>query len=125
MITLYHTLSSTSSKRALDWFQSHDIEVCKKRSYEVSREDLIKILLLSETGFSVFLKNRRNTGQEIKDKLDFIETLSFEEAINYIVVHPEVMRFPITFDNKSLLVGFHIEEIRQFIPRSHRLYNKN
>ncbi|WP_339014739.1 hypothetical protein VNN36_12450 (plasmid) [Lactococcus garvieae] len=31
MITLYYSLSSTSSKQAMDWFEARDMEICKKR----------------------------------------------------------------------------------------------
>ncbi|WP_407350381.1 ArsC/Spx/MgsR family protein [Lactococcus garvieae] len=120
MITLYYSLSSTSSKQAMNWFKSRDMKICKKRGYDISREDILRVLSLSETGFSEFLKSRGNTGRETQEKLAFVESLSFSEAIDYVLAHPEIIRLPITFDDKRLLVGFNGEEIRQFIPKAYR-----
>ncbi|QPS72084.1 hypothetical protein I6G50_04515 [Lactococcus garvieae] len=49
-----------------------------------------------------------------------IDTMSFEEAIDYLDEHVEILQTPIITGKKQLFVGFNESEIRQFIPSKHR-----
>lgn len=47
-------------------------------------------------------------------------SLSFSEALNYLLLYPELLRTPIIFSENKLLVGFNSDEIRKFIPSVYR-----
>ena len=46
--------------------------------------------------------------------------MSFEEAIDYLMEHVEILQTPIIIDKNQLFVGFNGSEIRQFIPSINR-----
>ena len=46
--------------------------------------------------------------------------MSFEEAIDYLVDHVEILQTPIIVDKNQLFAGFNGSEIRQFIPSINR-----
>ncbi|MBK0084575.1 hypothetical protein IAE51_11810 [Lactococcus sp. S64] len=48
------------------------------------------------------------------------EELSTEEFIAYILRRPKILRTPLIFNDKKILVGYNDFEIRQFIPIAHR-----
>ena len=120
MITLYYGTSDISSKRAKRWFEETGIEVQIKNIKEMSKEDFSQILFLSETGFPAILKNSARMNAYEEELLRKCKTLSFNEALNFLLEHPELLRRPLVFDTKRLMIGFNDDEIRQFIPQSYR-----
>lgn len=46
--------------------------------------------------------------------------MNMDDALEYIRYNPDMLQTPIIFEKNKLLVGFHIEEIRQFIPSIYR-----
>ena len=120
MITLYYGTSDISSKRAKRWFEETGIEVQMKKINEMSKEDLSQILFLSEKGFSDILKNANRTGVHSDQLLSECRELSFNEALDFVLRNLEVLRLPLAFDARRLMIGFNEDEIRQFIPQSYR-----
>lgn len=120
MVTLYYGTSDMSSKRAKKWFEEMGLEVQMKKVKEVSKEDLFQILLLSENGFSDILKNNKKTNKRSEKLLRECQELCFNEAINFVLEHLDLLRCPLIFDAHKLMIGFNDEEIRQFLPQSYR-----
>ncbi|MFQ6322512.1 ArsC/Spx/MgsR family protein [Lactococcus garvieae] len=55
-----------------------------------------------------------------QNKVQEIYSLSFNDALRYLQLHPEILRTPIVITPKKILIGFHNEEICQFVPHVQR-----
>ena len=55
-----------------------------------------------------------------KAAIKTLDLMSFEEAIDYLEEHVEILQTPIIIDKNQLFVGFNGSEIRQFIPSINR-----
>lgn len=120
MIVAYSMGKNTSDRNVIEWFDARKMIVYKKRINNISKEDLLHILKLSEQGLLEILKSSTSAKAPLKSKLDIINRLNFNESLNFILKHPEVLRSPIVFDEKHLLIGYNSDEIRQFIPQCYR-----
>ncbi|WP_285004953.1 ArsC/Spx/MgsR family protein [Lactococcus garvieae] len=120
IIRIYSHGRNTSDKQAVAWFKSRGFEICEKKMYHLSKENLLQILALTEQGFTEILKHRAGEGTALRNKLDAIQALGFNDSVAYIVKNPDVLKSPIIFGDHKLLVGFNAEEIRKFIPKRYR-----
>ena len=116
MITFYYDTSNLSSRKADLWFDNTGIDVCMRRLPLITREDLLHILYLSENGFSDIMKKEGKTLDKHKEILD----MNVSDGIDFILLHPELLRSPLIFDEHKLMVGYNVEKIRAFIPKQHR-----
>lgn len=120
LINIYYSLSSSSCKKAINWFKDIEVEVTAKRVRQISRDELFHILSLSDSGFEDILKRRTNISGDLKKLMNKIEEMDFNKGIDYILNNPELIKVPIIFDENRLMIGFHAEEIRKFIPKTRR-----
>jgi len=81
-----------SSKRALAWFQSHEIEVQKQRVNKLTKEDLIKLPSLSGEGTFGVLKCASRSSSNVNKMLNHIMKLTFNEALDFILKHPIMLQ---------------------------------
>lgn len=128
MIILYCGVSSRTSRQAIAWFDDYEIEIERKRIEQISRADLVHILSLSENGFSDILKSARGSGTRIHTVREKIKNLNFDQAVDCLMHHQDILKVPIIFDDHSLIVGYNSESIRTFLTkeyrRNERLQNK-
>ena len=120
MITLYYGTGSTSCRQTAQWFEKHGISFKKKRIERISKKDLISALSLSENGFSDLLKRSSLVKSDIKNIIDSIQYMTFNESIEYIIKHPNVLKVPLVIDENKIAVGYNTEEMRAFVPRYYR-----
>lgn len=120
MIILYCGPSSKMSRQAAAWFNDYEVQVKKKRIEQISRADLKHILSLSENGFSDILKSARGSGTRIQTLRDYIKSLSFDEAVDCLMDHLDILRVPIVFDEHRLAIGYNSETIRMFLTKEYR-----
>lgn len=120
MIRFYYENSNSSSKKALKWFENRHINCSPKRIRYISREDLLLALALSNNGFSDILKSNGKIGFESEKMMEEIKSMKFNDSINFILGHTEILKTPIIIDDHKLMTGFNPEEIRKFIPQSYR-----
>jgi Arsenate reductase and related proteins, glutaredoxin family len=123
MIRLYYGSSSTSSRMAYAWFKNRALEISIRKTKYISKEDLLHILRLSNNGFSDILKSGNKSTSKIQQKIELLKEMKFNDGLNYIMENPEVLRVPIIFDEKKLLIGYNSEEIRKFTPALYRRGN--
>ncbi|QPS70376.1 ArsC/Spx/MgsR family protein [Lactococcus garvieae] len=118
---IYYRGSCASSKKALEWFRSHDIEIEVVKIREITHKDLIHVLSLSDNG--VFDIVKRSSGpvsdENIKNR-EKINNMSFNEALVYLKKHPALLMTPIILEADRCLIGFNSEQIRQFFPIKYR-----
>lgn len=120
MIILYYGVSSRMSRQAIAWLSDYEIEVKQKRIEQISRKDLKHILLLSENGFQDILKSARGDGTRIHAVREQLNFLSFEKALDCLMEHQDILRVPIIFDERRLVIGYNSESIRTFITKEYR-----
>lgn len=120
MIILYCSVSSRTSRQAMAWFKAHHIPITKKRAEKITRADIVHILSLSENGFSDILKKATGTGTRIHRITQYLEVSNFEQALDCIMENKDILKVPLIFDQKKLVIGYHSERIRVFLPQDYR-----
>ncbi|WP_270252973.1 ArsC/Spx/MgsR family protein [Lactococcus garvieae] len=121
MITIYYRKTCTSSRRAIQWLNDHNIEYQLNRVEKIRKEDILLSLSMSENGIDDIVKLQGNAITQ--KKVVAIYGMSLSAAIDYLKRHTEVLRTPIILSKNKLLIGFHETEIRQFISRDYRQVN--
>ncbi|MFK4935458.1 ArsC/Spx/MgsR family protein [Lactococcus garvieae] len=116
MINIYCRNNTYSSNKALTWFTKHNISVSKYPMNKISWEELIHLLSLTDNGIVEIIKSIHKVSPETKIKIDYLMDLNFNEGLYYMKAHSEILQDPIIMENNKYLVGYHKEEIRQFIP---------
>lgn len=123
MIKIYYRGSCGSSRRAISWFEKYNIEVQKHQISKMTRNDLVKLLKHSNEGLIDILKRPGKSSTEVKDALRYMELLSFNEALDFLLSHPYVLQTPIIMDERDHLIGYNVDEIRKFLPKEYRRHN--
>lgn len=118
LIHVYGT-PSPSTRKAIKWFDSHDLPYKYRdmREYPLSVNDIQHIFALTESGTEDVISTRSKIYKQLNLDLD---SLSLQELYRYIQDYPNLMRNPIMFNRQKLQVGFDEHNIRQFIPREER-----
>lgn len=119
MITIYTTNSCASCRKAKQWFNEHRIVFKEKNMFSnpVTKEDIIKILENTENGFEDIISTRSKI--IVENNID-IDSMKFNDLVDFIIKNPSVLRRPIIVDDNKLQVGYNDEDIRIFIPRELR-----
>ncbi len=81
--------------------------------------ELQSILRMTVEGTDEIISTRSKVYKDLN--LD-IESLPLQELLELIQKHPRLLRSPIMVDDKRLQVGYHEDDIRQFLPRKTREY---
>lgn len=123
MIKIYYSRSCGSSRRAISWFEKYNIDVQKQQISKMTRNDLVKLLKHSDEGLIDILKRPGKSSTEVKDVLRYMELLSFNEALDFLLSHPYVLQTPIIMDERDHLIGYNVDEIRKFLPKEYRRHN--
>lgn len=123
MITVYYKKSCTSSKKAIKWLDNHNIKYNKCIISKISQKDLIHVLSLTDNGLESIVKTQGQS--KIKKKIASLYELTFNGALDYLKSNSEILRTPIIFSDKKLLIGYHDVEIRQFISKKLKYYDNN
>lgn len=115
MIKVYLSGSCSSCRKARKWLRKRQLEFMEINlsSTVMSKEDLIKILSLTENGLEDIIAVRGKTYLNLEQEF---ESLSLEEAIRLIQKNPRLLKRPLIFDDNRLLVGFNEGGIRAFVP---------
>lgn len=116
MVTFYYNTSNSSCRMAEQWFKDHQIKIKMKRIKNITKEELIHVLSLSESGLPDLLKKERYFGKEYVSQRDLLYDMNFDTAIDYLLNHKNMIASPIIFEESKLLVGFNSDDIRKFIP---------
>lgn len=123
VIKIYRSKPSDKRVRqVISWLEKYNLEFELIPKKDITKNTMMSMLELSELGFDDILVPFEKLGankSKLTKYLD-IEKMSTESLIELVVSHPELLRDPITIDEKHLLVGYNVEEIRQFIPREFR-----
>lgn len=121
MIYLYTAPFCDGSLRARKWFKDHKLNY-EEHNLLKEGDKLNKVIFdlipLLDGNLTALLSTRSKHYSQIKTQL---ERMKLSEWIDYLSVHPEILRHPIIYDGvEHLQIGFNSEEIRSFIPRQYR-----
>lgn len=113
-INVYTNISSTSCRKAIQWFNKEGIPFTeiKMNKTGVTKEQLKVILSLTDNGLDDVLKRTVNRRA--------LDDLSLHAALERIVETPSMLKVPIIISGRKMQIGFQEEYIRVFIPKSHR-----
>lgn len=119
MIQLYVTPSCLSCRKARAWLEENGIDFEEHNLFSAppSVQELKMMLHLTEEGTSEIISVRSKAFQELGIDLD---DLSVTELLELIQGNPGLLRRPIIFDAKRLVIGYNEDEIRSFLPREVR-----
>ncbi|MDC0827085.1 ArsC/Spx/MgsR family protein [Lactococcus petauri] len=120
MIVVYYGSSSRPSRQAVAWFEEYRMQISQKRIEQITRADLVHILSISENGFLDIIKSAKGSGTRIHKVRNYISILNFDEAVDCLMEHTDVLRVPIIFDKQRLVIGYHPDSIRVFIAKEYR-----
>ncbi|WP_339014772.1 ArsC/Spx/MgsR family protein (plasmid) [Lactococcus garvieae] len=122
MITIYYRRSCNSCLKAFLWLENHNINFTKERVSKITKEHLIQALSLSDKGIQSILKRPGRSCSTTKKRIAYLNELTFNESIDYLMKNNDLLQTPIVMENNKLLIGYNVEEIRKFLPL---LYRRN
>lgn len=119
MIIVYTVPSCTSCKKAEEWLRAHALEYKEINllTDEIRKEDLFKILSLTEEGTEEIISKRSKAYARLDLNFNHV---SVNDLINIIDVNRTLLRRPLILDDSKLQVGYNEEDIRKFLPRDFR-----
>ncbi|WP_283678905.1 transcriptional regulator Spx [Lentilactobacillus sp. Marseille-Q4993] len=115
-VEFYTTPSCTSCRKAKSWLDENQVPYRERNIFAnpLTKDELKKILILSEEGTEGLISTRSFAFNQYRDKL---ADMTIDELLDLLSSHPEMIRRPIMVDNKRLQIGFNDDEIRRFLPR--------
>lgn len=87
---------------------------------QISREDIITVLASTDKGISDLVKHPSHGSEEDSSKIRLMQSMSLNEAIDYLKVNPNLLRSPIIIEKEKVLIGYNPEQIRIFLPKVYR-----
>lgn len=117
-VTIYGAACS-STRKAKQWFNKQHIHYVERNILKnpLTVSELQGILRMTVDGTDEIISTRSKIYKDLD--LD-IEALPLQELLELIHEHPRLLRSPIMVDEKRLQVGYHEDDIRQFLPRKTR-----
>ncbi|BAC15108.1 Spx/MgsR family RNA polymerase-binding regulatory protein [Oceanobacillus iheyensis] len=121
MSVIIYGAACSSTRKAKQWFQKNGIDFEERNVIRepLTVNELQNILRMTVEGTDEIISTRSKIYKDLN--LD-IEALPLQELLEIIQDHPRLLRSPIMVDDKRLQVGYHEEDIRQFLPRQTREY---
>ena len=111
MITLYGIKNCDTVKKARRWLEDHGIDY----QFHDFRQDGIEYKQISEwvekCGWEAIVNKRSTTWRGLSDKDKNIK--SNQQAIDLLLINPTLIKRPITFSDKTLLIGFNEDEYKK------------
>lgn len=121
MVTVLTAPYCQSSKRARAWFEKHDINFIERNIYSESLtiDEIKGLVRMTGDGVDEIISKRSKVYKAIKANY---ETLPIKDLFTIISNNPGILRSPILFDRKRIIVGFSEDQIRCFLPRKVRSF---
>jgi regulatory protein spx len=109
----------SSTRKAKQWFKKNDIQFVERNIIKepLSVHELQGILRMTVEGTDEIISTRSKVYKDLNLDMDSIPLQGLLELIHK---YPRLLRSPIIMDGKRLQVGYHEDDIRQFLPRKTR-----
>ena len=111
-------MGQNSYKQAIAWLEKYKLEFESISKNELSEAIIKHILSLSDGGFNEIIVSAKKSMKPYKAARNYfhVKQLTTSDMIRFILNHTEFLRAPIIFDDKKILVGYHKDDIRVFLP---------
>ena len=104
MLTVFMKTNCKSSREARMWLDGFSIAYKIKSTINITREELVKILSLTDHGFEdIVIGNDTARAKRVRA---FLCRKTFNEAVDFLTGNPEFLRDPIILDHNKLQIGF-------------------
>lgn len=109
----------SSTRKAKEWLRKHGIRYVERNILKepLTVKELHHVLRMTLDGTDEIISTRSNAYKELDVEID---TLPLQNLLALINENPGLLKSPIIMDDKRLQVGYHEEDIRQFLPRKTR-----
>jgi len=123
MVTLYTSTSCTSCRKAKAWLEEHEIAYIERNIFSepLTIDEIKEILRMTEDGTDEIISTRSKAFEKLN--ID-IASLSLQELYKIIKENQGLLKRPIILDEKRLQVGYNEDEIRSFLPRKVRAFQR-
>lgn len=120
MIKIYFHTSCTSSKKLFIWIKKYHISAEVHRIRSITRNDLLTLLSYSTEGIIEIIKHKNHTNEEVCNKLKSLENMTFNCAVDFLLQNTDLLRTPIVLGKDKYMIGYHVDNVRKFIPKEYR-----
>lgn len=117
-VTVYGA-ACASSRRSKEWLKKHGIGYVDRNIVKnpLTVDELQAILRMTVEGTDEIISTRSKAYKELDVDID---SIPLQQLLELIHETPRLLRRPIIMDEKRLQIGFHEDDIRQFLPRKTR-----
>ncbi|MFC6171586.1 ArsC/Spx/MgsR family protein [Loigolactobacillus jiayinensis] len=118
MINMYFHTSDPAKNKMVRWFKRQHIGLQIRNILQkpLDKSEITKLFLMSDNGTDDLLAQRAKATQA----LALNDDLTFNELVDLVQAHPQILKNPIVFDEHSLITGFNLEKVGVFIPQKER-----
>lgn len=120
MIKVYKNKSyNFAIDRIKTLFNNYHVSYEILKPHRLKREYIRHILKISDNGFEQIMVSKMKGGKlysQVFGEKD-IEDYTVNEMVDILLIHPQLLRSPIIFNDTKLLVGYDPDGIRLFLPR--------
>jgi len=119
MTVMIYGVPCSSTRQAKEWLKKYDVPFVMKNIMKnpLTIQELQFILSRTVEGTDEIISTRSKIYKQLDLDMDL---LPLQELLKLIQEHPKLLRSPIIIDEKRFQVGYHEDEIRQFLPRKTR-----
>lgn len=119
MVYLYFHTNDPSKRKAVRWFNDHDIPLVQRNieKQPLSADEVLHLLSISLNGTDDLISLRSRDTKALKMNRPSVTINEFTAAIQK---SPRILKNPIIFDSIKLVTGFDQEKMGIFIPKSER-----
>lgn len=119
MVYLYFHTNDPSKRKAVRWFNDHNIEVIQRNieKQPLKPDEVLHLLSISLNGTDDLISLRSRDTKALKMDQPSVTINEFTEAVKK---SPKILKNPIIFDSVKLITGFDQEKMGIFIPQSER-----
>lgn len=120
MLKLFTYPSSVDCKKVKQWLDKRCIPYQEKELFDhlVSMEELKQMTSLTEMGvIDIIAPEYLSMVQHVIEDND----ISLKELYESMEREPKLLKLPILYDDKRMLVGYNEEELNKFLPKPTRV----
>lgn len=119
MTVMVYGIPCSSTRQAKEWLTKYDVPFVMKNIMRdpLTIQELQFILSRTLEGTDEIISTRSKIYKDLNLDMD---GLSLQQLLKLIQEYPKLLRSPIIIDDKRFQVGYHEDEIRQFLPRKTR-----
>lgn len=119
MVYLYFHTNDPSKRKAVRWFNDHDIPLVQRNieKQPLSADEVLHLLSISLNGTDDLISLRSRDTKALKMNRPSVTINEFTAAVQK---SPRILKNPIIFNSIKLVTGFDQEKMGIFIPKSER-----